>query len=90
MAVRVARLTATRDEDDRTQEALDFIEEVAEVCRRRGFAIAHEDMNRPAQVYRFRDREALEPNLAWLLDAAEVRWLDEDIVGPAPAGGGET
>ncbi len=80
MTVTVRRLVEIRDEDDRTQEALDFLEAVADLCRERGFAIAHEKGDGRFEVYRL-GRDALEPNLQWLLDAAEVRWLADE--GPA-------
>jgi hypothetical protein len=83
VAIYHSRLTESRYDEDRSQEALDFIEEVTEVCRRRGFAIGHEDGHGGFQVYRYVQPDKLEANLDWFEAAVEMRWLD-DQYAPEP------
>ena len=78
-----SRLTEVRDDDDRSQEARDFIEAVNAVCRQHGFAIGHEDGHGAFQVYRYVVQDKLEANLSWFAAAHEVRWLDEQFAPKA-------
>lgn len=77
MTISQRRLTEHRDEDDRSQEALDFIEAVTTLCREHGFSIGHEDSHGGFEVYRYTEPNKLEANLDWFQAATEVRWLEE-------------
>ncbi len=77
MAVYTSRLCETRDDDDRSQEARDFIEAVSKVCKEHGFAIGHKDSHGGFQVYKFDVPEQLQANLGWFENAAEIVWLYE-------------
>lgn len=62
--ISTSRLGTTKTDEDRSDEAIAFIAEVDEVCRRHGFAIWHEDSHGAFQVGRSDDND-------WFLGADE-------------------
>jgi len=67
-------LTQIRTDNDRTPECLAFIDEVTELCRKHGYVIGHQEMDRSFELYRYTVRAELEPHLDWFASADEVIW----------------